>query len=41
MFAIIGTWKMCHDGLSEAATLLAGGACAGDAVERAITRVED
>ena len=41
MFAIIGTWKMCHDGLSEAASLLAGGACAGDAVERAITRVED
>lgn len=41
MFAIIGTWKMCHDGLTEAAALLAGGASAGDAVERAITRVED
>lgn len=41
MFAIIGTWKMCYGGLSEAATLLAEGACAGDAVERAITRVED
>ena len=32
---------MCHDGLTEAAALLAGGASAGDAVERAITRVED
>ena len=41
MFAIIGTWKMCHDGLADAAALLAGGASAGDAVERAITRVED
>ena len=41
MAAIIGTWRMCFDGLSEAAALLAGGACAGDAVERAITRVED
>ena len=41
MAAIIGTWRMCFDGLSEAAALLAGSACAGDAVERAITRVED
>lgn len=41
MFAIIGTWRMCYDGLSEASALLANGACAGDAVERAITRVED
>ena len=41
MYAIIGTWKMCFDGLSEAMALLAGGACAGDAVEHAIVRVED
>ena len=41
MAAIIGTWRMCFGGLSEAAALLAGSACAGDAVERAITRVED
>ena len=28
MFAIIGTWKMCHDGLADAAALLAGAAFA-------------
>ena len=41
MTAIIGTWKMCLDGLREASELLQAGACAGDAVVRAVTRVED
>lgn len=41
MYAIIGTWKMCLNGLTEARNLLARGESAGDAVERAITRVED
>ncbi len=41
MHAIIGTWKMCFAGLREAHAELAGGGAAGDAVERAIRRVED
>lgn len=41
MYAIIGTWKMCAEGLFEAAKQLAGGASAGDAVCHTITRVED
>lgn len=41
MYAIIGTWSMCFDGLDEARALLMRGQSAGDAVERAITRVED
>ncbi len=41
MIQVIGTWKMSLDGVKEAAELLSGGACAGDAVERAIIRVED
>lgn len=41
MFAIIGTWKMCLNGLREAQALLASGRPAGDAVERAIVCVED
>lgn len=41
MYAIIGTWTMCFDGLDEARALLMRGQAAGDAVERAIMRVED
>ena len=41
MSAIIGTWKMCYDGLCAGHALLAGGASAGDAVVRAVTAVED
>ena len=41
MNAIIGTWKMCFQGLSEAEALLRAGKSAGDAVVHAVTRVED
>ena len=41
MNAIIGTWKMCYDGLCAGHALLAGGASAGDAIVRAVTAVED
>jgi len=41
MHAIIGTWKMSHDGVSEACGMLANGAAAGDAVQHAIMQVED
>ena len=41
MTAIIGTWKMCLSGVREGLALLRGGRPAGDAVERAITAVED
>ena len=41
MIRIIGTWKMSLDGIREAAEMLKTGAAAGDAVERAIVRVED
>lgn len=41
MSAIIGTWKMCYDGLCAGHALLAGGASAGDAIVRAVTAVED
>ncbi len=41
MSAIIGTWKMCFPGLKEAQAMLTGGACAGDAVEHAVSAVEN
>ena len=41
MSMIIGTWKMSAAGVAEAYALLRGGASAGDAVEHAVTRVED
>ena len=41
MYTVIGTWKMCLDGVREAGALLAAGGASGDAVERAIIRVED
>ena len=41
MYAIIGTWKMCYDGLTAGHALLAAGGTAADAVEKAITMVED
>ena len=41
MSAIIGTWKMVYEGLRESASMLCGGACAGDAVVNAVRRVED
>ncbi len=41
MYAIIGTWKMSYDGVSEACDLLLADAAAGDAVQHAIMRVED
>ena len=41
MASIIGTWQMCLDGLKEGYAILKNGGSAGDAVERAIMRVED
>lgn len=41
MYAIIGTWKMSLQGLTEARDMLACGRNAADAVERAIMCVED
>ena len=41
MIQLIGTWKMSLDGVREGAQLLSEGGSAGDAVERAIVRVED
>ena len=41
MIAIIGTWKMCQEGLIEAYELLKTGASAREAVVRAVVRVED
>ena len=41
MIAIIGTWKMSSEGVFEAHRMLKDGACAGDAVIHAVTRVED
>ena len=41
MTAIIGTWKMSLAGVSDGLALLRGGRTAGDAVERAVTAVED
>lgn len=41
MSAIIGTWKMSLSGTARAAALLCGGGSAGDAVELAVTAVED
>ena len=41
MNAIIGTWKMSFQGISEGSALLFSGQSAGDAVTHAITRVED
>ncbi|MBQ7655562.1 MAG: N(4)-(beta-N-acetylglucosaminyl)-L-asparaginase [Clostridia bacterium] len=41
MRAIIGTWKMSFDGVQEAFGMLKTGAPAGEAVVRAVSRVED
>lgn len=41
MPAMIGTWKMCFEGLKEGWALLQNGASAADAVEKAIICVED
>ena len=41
MSAIIGTWKMSLQGVGEGFSLLNAGQSAGDAVARAVTRVED
>ena len=41
MYALIGTWRMCLDGARAGISLLRGGGTAGDAVERAVTDVED
>ncbi len=41
MYQIIGTWKMSLRGIETAATGLASGETAGDAVEQAIIQVED
>lgn len=41
MFSIIGTWRMCYDGLNEACNMLASGKTCGEAIEHAIMRVED
>lgn len=41
MSAMISTWKMSYDGMVEACRMLRSGACAGDAVEKAVTSVED
>ena len=41
MNTIIGTWKMSLEGIQNASRLLAAGYPAGDAVEEAITLVED
>jgi len=41
MGAIIGTWQMCFEGVSEAWKMLREGCAAGDAVVHAIQKVED
>ncbi len=41
MIAIIGTWKMCLEGLLEAHQMLKSGGTAKDAVVHAVVRVED
>lgn len=41
MYAIIGTWKMSYQGITEAHQLLWNGGAAGDAVQHAVMRVED
>ena len=41
MNAIIGTWKMSFQGLTEAKAMLETGAAAGDAIVQAISRVEE
>ena len=41
MRAIIGTWKMSFDGVQEAFGMLKTGTPAGEAVVRAVSRVED
>lgn len=41
MYALIGTWRMCLDGARAGISLLRAGGTAGDAVERAVTDVED
>lgn len=41
MPAMIGTWRMCYDGVDAARAALWAGGSAADAVEQAIRRVED
>ena len=41
MYALIGTWRMCLDGARAGISVLQAGGAAGDAVERAVTDVED
>ncbi len=41
MIALIGTWRMCLEGAREGFSVLQAGGSAGDAVERAVIRVED
>ncbi len=41
MRAIIGTWRMSFDGVSQAMDMLAQGCAAGDAVQHAIMQVEN
>ena len=41
MIAMIGTWKMCLEGVLEAHQLLKGGAAAKDAVVHAVAKVEN
>lgn len=40
-WAIIGTWRMCLEGIIAAAEILKRGGDSGDAVERAVRTVED
>lgn len=40
-WAIIATWRMAIEGITEAADDLKNGVCAGDAIEKAIKMVED
>ena len=41
MRAMIGTWRMCLDGLTEGYALLNNGGSVDEAVEHAVMRVED
>ena len=41
MYAMIATWRMALDGVSQGNALLAQGSSAGDALESAIRMVED
>ncbi len=41
MWGMIATWRMAREGVGEGCTLLKNGEHAGDAIERAIRKVED